>query len=171
MQESVKKAKLVESETRYLSLVGAAAAKPTVAKAAGSAAGQPERLQNYPPPYVPPDIGVVTCTIACDDSIPAFLITASRDNIDTVLNATKALSDSNAMLERALSSMCLKFEDAMLIHRMMLKECGDRLKVLRQLLPRMATKQDARRLINATTGGELQERLKLKTSLGARGCY
>lgn len=153
MQQSAKKLKSMAYETRYMFLSPSSGGK---AVAAGTA----------PHPYVPPDKGTVDVTIGMDSSVPAFLMTASQDNIETVLNATKALSDSNTMIEMALNSLCLKFDEAMMIYKIMMKETGDKFKVLEKLMPRMASKEDTHRLVSATSSSTLLERVKLKSHLG-----
>lgn len=116
--------------------------------------------------YIPPSVGTIEMSVKMESAASMFLQTATSGNVQSVLNATKAIADSNAMIDCALDSMSLKFEQAIVLYRIMIKEHGERNKVLLQLLPRMETPADARRLFNKTSSGDLHEKVNFKALAG-----
>jgi Ran GTPase-activating protein (RanGAP) involved in mRNA processing and transport len=117
-------------------------------------------------PYLPPNVGTIDITVRLQNAASLFMQTATSGNVMSVIQASKALADSTAMIDCALASMNLKFDEAMVLYRIMIKEVGDRAKVLLQLLPRVATPADARRLYNKTSQGDLEEKLAFRAMAG-----
>jgi hypothetical protein len=62
--------------------------------------------------------------------------------------------------------MSLSFEEVSVLYRLLLAEGLDRMKVVIQLLPRILTPIDARLFINKALGGDLEERERLKSTIG-----
>lgn len=125
---------------------------------------QEAKCKTYPEPWLPPDSGFVQCTIELKRNHTGFLA-VTADNMQTLINATKAVADAGSMLEYALSSMRLKYDEAFTLYRVMLKESGDKMKVLLKILPRIITSEDTHRLIT-TTMVDMKEKLRLRSFLG-----
>ncbi len=90
----------------------------------------------------------------------------SQDSVETMLNASKSLSDSSALFDCALSVMKLNYAEAKTFFRVMLKESGNEVQVLLRLLPRMASPVDARLMISSVTNGDFLKVHHLKVVLG-----
>jgi Ran GTPase-activating protein (RanGAP) involved in mRNA processing and transport len=147
---SGERAKAWASESRYLILKEHAV---------------PENSTKIPPEYFPPDFGFIDCVLQHHKTVPDFLQTISPENVQTVLNATKAVADGAAMIELALTSMKLRFEEAFILYRQLMKENGDKLNALVKLIPRIVYPADTCRLLNATIT-DVSERTRLKLQLG-----
>jgi Ran GTPase-activating protein (RanGAP) involved in mRNA processing and transport len=139
-----------------------------VAGAPGAAAAPPAKGSKYSTlkEYLPPDRGHMHIECVGDQKMPAFLQLASPANVTRIISAMKAVSNGEAMIEHALTSMKLKFEEANKLYRILLKEVGDKVAVLRRLLPRMATYPDAAQLVTAACGGNIRERMHLRRLIG-----
>lgn len=125
----------------------------------------PENSTKIPDAYFPPDFGFIECVLQHHKTVPDFLQTISPENVQTVLNATKAVADGAAMIELALTSMKLRFEEAFILYRQLMKENGDKLNALVKLIPRIVYPADTCRLLNATIT-DVSERTRLKLQLG-----
>jgi hypothetical protein len=187
MQESASRAAQQANERRYLILkedanasinaISSPAAtsgfRPSSKEVSGRrqstypGSGPPQQQQPLEQPYLPPNTGTMELTVKLENAASLFMQTATSGNVMSVIQASKALADSSAMIDCALQSMSLKFEEAIILYRIMIKDVGDRNKVLLQLLPRMATPADARRIVNNTSShGDLEEKLAFRALAG-----
>ena len=141
VQRSAEKSKQWEEEHRTVALAGT-----TVA-------------------YMPPDHGKIDIEVVLDKPMNDFMRSVSHGSVDKVLKASKNASDSSTIIDYALSNMTLTVEDALSFYRIMLKEAGDKMKVLLRLLPRMASPLDARQLMASTTYNEVKDKLLLQEAL------
>jgi len=118
-------------------------------------------------PYIPPETGVVTCTLVVNQSkSDEEFETVTAEDVQGVLQGLKGVSDSVAMLEAAVGAMKLKLEEAAIFFRFIMRETGDKVYALRLLLPRMVTPSEAKKLMIKFPFGSVQESLKLKHALG-----
>ena len=114
--------------------------------------------------YIPPDHGIVKFKCENSNSRLSKSYTVTQRNLDDVLDIMKGVAESGAILESALGLIRLNFSEARQLYRIMLKEIGDKMNVLINLLPRIVDPADARHLLNITFSGSATEKNKIKKS-------
>ena len=119
-----------------------------------------------PPEYIPPDKGKVVVKISGSKTVSEFVQTISKQSVETMLQATKGLSDSGALLEYALAVMKLEFNEAKTFYRVLVKDCGSEQSALVRLLPNMASPVQARLIIAYATGNDFVKLHHLRAFLG-----
>lgn len=120
--------------------------------------------------YHPPSSGVVECSLEISKSIRFLMPTVSASNVASVLKSTKSVADSSIMIENALNSMHLKYDEALVLYRIMMKDAADKVQILQKLLLRISTSVDARKVISHVVSADgIKEFARLRQSLG--NCY
>ncbi len=115
-------------------------------------------------PYMPPEVGTVECSFQYEVS-DGFFKTVTADSISAIISASRAVADSATLLRYSLQSIYLKYDEAHLLFREMLKDSGDIYKVLIQVLPRVIDPGDCQRLITNVTSN-IRDKIKVQSSLG-----
>eukprot|EP01041_Mallomonas_annulata_P004132 gene4132-8209_t len=115
-------------------------------------------------PYIVPDKGKLEFEIESDESVPSFLDKMSKSTVDKLMSNANS-SNSNSILDYALTSMKFSAADAVSIMPIMLKEFGNKMTVLIKLLPRMISPLEARLFISTSLGTNIKDKLVLKNAL------
>ncbi|RYG68846.1 hypothetical protein EON64_04230 [archaeon] len=123
---------------------------------------------NNKDPYIPPDQGFVTMKLETNkhNTSSKFVQILSSKQVESLLDASKAVPDSTTLLELALSSNKWTINEAQAFFQAMVKENGSILSVLLKVLPHMATPLDARMLIAYVTNHQFEHIQALKVLLG-----
>ncbi len=120
--------------------------------------------KKYTEPYMPPEVGTVECSFLYEVS-DGFFKTVTADSISAIISASRAVADSATLLRCSLQSIYLKYDEAHLLFREMLKDTGDVYKVLIQILPRVIDPSDCQRLITMVTSN-MRDKIQVQSSLG-----
>lgn len=123
-------------------------------------------LVGTPKPFMPADDGKVIIEIRGERTLPEFIHTISKQDVETMLMSSKTVADSGAIFEYALTVMQLKYQEAKSFYRILLKESGSSFAVLRRLLPRVATPSDVRLLLSSVAYQDFSKIHNLKMALG-----
>lgn len=115
-------------------------------------------------PYMPPEVGIVECSFQYEVS-DGFFKTVTADSMSAIISASRAVADSTTLFRYSLQSIYLKYDEAHLLFREMLKDTGDIYKVLIQVLPRVIDPADCQRLITNVTSS-IRDKVKVQSSLG-----
>ena len=125
-------------------------------------------LQGTDAEYVPGDEGTVNFQLELTRTIPDFLETISSDNLSSLVKASKLVADSSSLIEYSLKSIYLKYKEAYYLYREMMKESGDKYRVLQRILPRVINTTDAHLLLTtALTPPSVRAQIKAFSSLGS----
>ena len=78
----------------------------------------------------------------------------------------KAAGDTGNLLPFGFESMRIRLNEALEIYEAMLKDVGDKVKVLVKILPQMSSSEEVRTLIKKITVNDVLEVQRIKNSMG-----
>jgi len=78
-----------------------------------------------PQPYYPPNKGLVKVTFRVEKIVPDFIRTATKNEVETVFEASKSTADSNVLFSCALNVMRLSYTEAFNFYNIMVKDHGN----------------------------------------------
>jgi hypothetical protein len=101
-------------------------------------------------------------------------------NMNNILNSLRLVDNAFRVCQYALTNCSLNFPEAWRMYNFMVKDCGDKRMVLRELLPIMSNIYDARVLLHKAIGDDPDSRVSLRGAMGplyriaigqVTGCY
>lgn len=121
--------------------------------------------------YLPSDGGSLSCKLKLAhmnesgiNSTGRMLLTET--NMNNILHSLKLVDNAFRVCQYALTNCSLNFPEAWRMYNFMVKDCGDKRMVLRELLPIMSNVWDARVLLHQALGDDIESRVSLRGAMG-----
>ncbi len=120
----------------------------------------------YPDRYVPPREGILSMELL-DGFIKkkVFQVISNTDQTN-ITSVAKAAGDTANLLPFGFESMRIRLNEALDIYETMLKDVGDKIKVLVKILPQISSPEEARMLVKKVTDNDVLEVQRIKGALG-----
>ena len=119
--------------------------------------------------YIPPHTGTMRVVVVdgyVTKEIKRILSNEDRENLESVASQAGG-SDSNSLLRLGVEGGKLRLEEGLKLLNSMYKENGDLTRSLFDILPQMASHDDAKRLIFQSVAKDKNAFLKLKRAVGS----
>ena len=121
--------------------------------------------------YLPPESGTLQCKLGLSHQSKTGLdctgrLLLTQVHMENILQSLKLVDNAFRVCQYALTNCSLNFPEAWKMYLFMVKDCGDKLMVLRELLPLMSNVWDAHVLLHQALENDVESKVSLRSAMG-----